>query len=231
MNQNEAKKTADYIFKEVFGVDNSFSLEELQKKFAADIPLPFLVKCALSGNNTWIFGPKEGKIASQEVVASRFQEDEWMKKKREIRSIEEILESWQEINFVTAEKSINSKEVSRSDGIYNSLAVYQSCSVFDSRNIIFSYKIFDSNYLLACRDDSSCSLGIHLKESIFCSSSFGVSWSNRVSQSMFIHDCFDLYECLFCSHIRSKKYCIANMPFGKEEYFRLKKLVVEWIGS
>ena len=83
--------------------------------------------------------------------------------------------------------------------------------------------------MLASRDNSSCTLGIRVKEGIFCSSSFEVSWSNKISKSMFVHDSFDLYECLFCSHLRSKKYCIANMQFEKEEYDKTKKMVIDWI--
>lgn len=128
-----------------------------------------------------------------------------------------------------SKKAKYSKEVAESDGIYNSAAVFQSVSVFDSKNIVYSYKIFDCNYMLASRDNSACTLGVRIKESVYCSSCFEVSWSNKVSRSMFIHDSFDLYECLFCSHLRSKKYCVANMQFEKEEYFRIKKLAIDWV--
>lgn len=229
MDKQKAKQIADYIFKDVFGVDNSYTLDALQKKFAIDIPLAQKVTCALSKEDTWTISPKEEKIASQKAIAERFKKDEWMRKRKPFKSIDEILESWEEINYLTGEKYISSKEVAESDGIYNSAHVYKSVSVFDSQNTIFCYKIFDCNYMLASRDNSSCNLGIRMKESIFCSSGFEISWSNKVSKSMYIHDCFDVYECLFCSHVRSKKYCIANMQFDKEEYFKLKKLVIEWI--
>lgn len=229
MDKQKAKKTADYIFQDVFGIKNPFTLEALQKKFAFDIPLPSKVKCSLSGKDTWSFSAESASFASQEAIAKKFKEDEWIRKKRPINSIDDVLKYWREINYITAEKTINSKEVKQSDGVYNSAFVLRSVSVFDSKNILFSYKIFDSNYLFASRDSSSCSLGIRIKESIYCSSSFEVSWSNKISRSMFVHDCLDLYECLFCSHIRSKKYCVANMQLTKEEYFKIKKMVIGWI--
>lgn len=228
MDQQKVKQITDYIFKDVFGVDNSFSLEELQKKFAFDIPSPQKIASALSKKDTWTNSPGE-KIASQQDVADRFKKDEWTIKKRSLKSIEDILKAWEEVNYLTGEKYINSKDTAESDGVYNSYSVYRSMSIFDSKNIIFSYKNFDCNYMLASRDNSSCTLGIRMKENIFCSSGFEVSWSNKVSRSMYIHDCFDLFECLFCSHLRSKKYCIANMQFEKEEYFELKKKVIDWI--
>lgn len=229
MDANKAKQIADSIFKDIFGTENPFPLSQLKEKFAFDIPFAKKVKCSLSGKPTWSFSSEGELIASQEAIANQFKKDEWMRKKRPINSIEDALRYWQEINYITGEKYINSKEVAESDSVYNSAYVYQSVSIFDSKNIIFSYKIFDSNYLLASRDNSSCTFGIRVKESIYCSSSFEVSWSAKISRSMFIHDCFDLYECLFCSHIRSKRYCVANMPFEKEEYFKIKKMVIEWV--
>lgn len=229
MNNKIAKQIVDYTFKDVFQIDNPFSLEEFQKRFAIDIPRVSKVKCAISGRETWAFASLKDKVAAQNAIEERFGKDEWMQKNIPIKSMSDILEAWEEINYITSEKYIDSSDVLASDGIYNSNKVYQSVSIFDSKNIAFSYKIFDSNYMIASRDNSSCTLGIRVKESIYCSSNFEVSWSNKVSKSMFIHDGYDLYECLFCSHIRSKKYCIANIQFSKEEYFRLKKEVVKWI--
>ncbi len=229
MDQQKIKQIADYVFKDVFSQDNPYSLSQLEKKFAFDVPLANKVACALSGKDTWSFSAESKLIASQKAITERFKKDEWMRKKRPTSSMKELLKYWQEINYITGEKYINSRDAAESDGIYNSAFVYKCVSIFDSRNIIFSYKIFDCNYMLASRDNSSCTLGIRIKESVYCSSCFELSWSNKVSKSMFIHDCFDLYECLFCSHLRSKKYCIANMQFEKEEYLKIKKMVVDWV--
>lgn len=227
---NNPKQIADYIFKDVFQIDNPFSLEQLQEKFAIDIPKVSKVKCAISGQDTWAFAPNN-KVASPKAIMERFKKDEWMRKDKRIESMSDILKAWDEINYQMSEKYINSTDISESDMIINCSNIYQSVAISDSKNILFSYKLDNSNYLLASRDNSACTLGIRIKESIYCSSSFEVSWSNKVSKSMFIHDSYDLYECLFCSHIRSKKYCIANMQFSKEEYFKLKKEVIEWILS
>ncbi|KKU17241.1 MAG: hypothetical protein UX25_C0013G0009 [Candidatus Woesebacteria bacterium GW2011_GWC2_45_9] len=229
MDPQKARQISDYIFKDVFGVESPYSLKSLNKKFAIDIPSTHKVACALSGSDTWTISSKNERVASQKAVADRFKKDEWMKKTKPFRSIDDILAAWQDINYQVVEKYINSKETLESDGIYNSASVYRSVSIFDSKNVVFSYKLFDCNYMLASRDNSSCTLGIRMKESIFCSSGFEISWSNKVSRCMYIHDGFDLFECLFCSHIRSKKYCIANMQLDKDEYFKLKKIAVNWI--
>ena len=232
MKSEKAIEIAKKILKQVFGRETGFSLKEIEKKFGFDIPFPSKRKCQLSGENTWIFSAeKEFKIASQQAIAERFKKDEWVMPRKPVKSVDDILRYWREINYLTAEKQINSKEVSFSDGVYDSFGVYKSVGVYDSKNILFCYKIVNSSFMLASRDSVGCSFGIRVSDSIYCSSCFEVSWSNKVSKSLFIHDCFDLYECMFCSHLRSKRYFIANMPFEREEYFKIKKLVLDWVFS
>ncbi len=228
MDSQKAQKIADYIFEDVFGTKNPYSLDEIEKKFAFDIPSAKKIKCSISNIDTWTISPNE-KIATQKAIEERFKKDEWKLKREDFKSIVDILQVWEKINYLTGERYINSIDAMKSDGVYNSASVYHSVSIFDSKNIIFSYKIFDSNYMLASRDNSSSTLGIRMKENIFCSSGFEISWSNKISKSMYIHDSYDLFECLFCSHLRSKKYCVANMQFEKEEYFKIKKMVTDWI--
>ena len=62
-----------------------------------------------------------------------------------------------------------------------------------------------------------------------CHNSYNVVCSGKISNSFFIQDCNTLYECMFCSHISNKRYCIANMQFEEEEYFEIKNSIIEWI--
>ena len=148
---------------------------------------------------------------------------------QQLESVEEVLKKWTDINPIVASRQINSVEVEESDGVYNSRGVYASSSIFDSKYIVGSRKLFDCGYMVGCRDNSACSIGVGVKESIYCSRCWEVSWSNKVSRSAFVHDCYDVSECLFCSHLRSKKYCVANIQLEKEEYFKVKEMVREWV--
>ena len=57
----------------------------------------------------------------------------------------------------------------------------------------------------------------------------GIELLKEIANSFFIQDCSDLHECMFCSHISSKRFCIANMQFTEKEYYEIKKLIIEWI--
>ena len=174
-------------------------------------------------------GQEEEKYINQEEAAEGYKKDGWMRSYIKLESIEGVLRKWEEINSIGASRKINSTEVEESDGVYNSRGIYASSSIFDSKNIGGSKKLFDCQYLIGCRDDSACSVGAGVRESIYCSRCWEVSWSNKVSWSAFVHDCYDVTECLFCAHLRSKKYCVANIQLEKEEYLKIKGMVREWV--
>ena len=70
---------------------------------------------------------------------------------------------------------------------------------------------------------------LRVDDSSSCSNSFNVICSGKIANSYFIQDCSDLYECIFCSHISNRKFCIGNMQYEEDEYYQIKKTIVDWI--
>lgn len=132
---------------------------------------------------------------------------------------------------MTTERQTDSINVAESDNVLKSENVYRSMDIRQSKNVLFSDGAGHSEYVVGCQRSGSLQYCIRVDDSISCSSCFTVAWSGKLVNSMFISDCFDLNECLFCTNISSKKYWIANMPFEKEEYMRIKDMVVRWILS
>ena len=124
---------------------------------------------------------------------------------------------------------MNSINVSKSDTIYRCENVYRCTDCSDSKNIIYCDSCGESEFLIASQRSGNCNFCIRCDDSKNCSNSYNVICSNKVNNSLFIQDCFDLYECMFCSHIASKRYCIANMQFEEQEYFAIKKVIIDWI--
>src|SRR3990167_7787670 len=135
MDQNNTAKIIDYVFTDVFGIKNPYSPEEFRNKFAADVPSVKELICNLSGKKTWGFVPKSEKVASQDAIAEQFGKDEWMKGKRKLESMDDVLTAWKEINYQTTEKYTNSIDVYESDAIYNSSNIFRSVMIFDSKNV------------------------------------------------------------------------------------------------
>ena len=62
-----------------------------------------------------------------------------------------------------------------------------------------------------------------------CSNSFNVQWSTKITNSMFIQNCANMQDSMFCSHLNSKRFYIANMQYSETDYKRIKDMVVRWI--
>ena len=228
MDEAKAKHIVDYVFKDVFGADNPFSLEEVRERFAFDLELPQKANGAITGEEVWTISEIKDRVIGPKAFIDRMKKDEWMREKKPIDSMDDLLGLWGEINYMQGNRFEDSTEVAESDNVYHSTFVYRSTETLHSQNIVFSNNNFGCNYLVASSDNSKCTLGVRVRKSVLCSSGFEISASNRVSKSMYIRSSTDLFECIFCSQLRSKRYCIANMQLEKEEYMRAKDLIVEW---
>lgn len=229
MNDKETLEVINKIFNNIFEKDNKLSLEEILNKFAFDINLPKKVYDTKTGEETYADSITSGKFITLNNMEEIDSKTGWMLDKKDINSLEDIINIWNTINLTTTERVYDSINVSKSDTIYRCSNVYHCSDSSDSKNIIYCDSVGNSDYLLASQRTSSSNFCIRCDDSVNCSNSYSVICSNKVINSLFIQDCFDLYECMFCAHIASKRYCIANMQFDESEYYEIKKLIIEWI--
>jgi hypothetical protein len=229
MNDQVAKQIIDKIVGQVFGYQNPLSTEQVIQKFAFDVRLPQQVYDSLTGKPTWASSTNPAKFVSHEAQMT-LPEGRAERPKRPVTSIQDILAYWQETNYMASERYNDCINVAESDNIRKSENVYRSQDVGDSKNIIFSDGIYEGcESLLASQRSSASTYGIRVEESSLVSNSFSVNWSAKIVNSFFIQDCYDMQDCMFCSHLTGKQYWIANMPFEQEEYMRIKDMVVRWI--
>lgn len=229
MNEKIALEIVNKIFENVLGVRCPFNIDEVLEKFAFDIKLPKKVYDTTTNQETWADSISSGKYITLENMEKKDKETGWMLERREISSFDELLQVWGSVNLVTTERVYDSMDVSQSDTIYRCEKIFHSTDCSDSKNLVYCDSCGNSEFLLASQRTGSSNYCIRCDDSVNCSNSYNVICSNKIIKSLFIQDCFDLYECMFCSHIASKKYCIANMQFEKEEYFEIKKMIIGWI--
>ena len=229
MNDEMALDIANKIFNTVFDRDNTFSLDQLLEKFAFDIKLPKQVYDSTTNEVTWADSISGERFITNENKRKRDETTGWMLPKKDIGNLQELIDLWSSINLTTTERAFDSVNVAKSDTIYESENVYRCTDCNTSKNIIYCDGCRDMEYVLASQRSRSCSFCIRTDDSKNCSNSYNIICSNKVINSLFIQDCYDLYECIFCSHIDAKRYCIANMQFEEKEYFEIKKLIIDWI--
>ena len=229
MSDSKALEIVNKIFNVVFDTDYNNSLSLLLEKFAFDIKLPKKVNDSTTNEITWADSINSGKFITNKNMQKRDELTGWMLPKREIENLQELIDIWNTINLTTTERVYDSINVVQSDTIYRCENVYRSTGCGDSKNIIYCDSCGNSEFLLASQRSSTCTFCIRCDDSKDCSNSYNVICSNKVSNSLFVQDCFDLYECMFCSHIASKRFCIANMQFEESEYYEIKKIIINWI--
>ncbi len=229
MNENQALTIINKIFYNVFEKNNVYSLEEILEKFAFDVKLPKQVNDSTTNEITWADAISSGKFITLTNMEKKDNTTGWMLPKKEVHNLQEIIDIWNTVNLTTTERVYDSTNVAKSDTIYRCENVYYSTDCSDSKNVIYCDSCGNSEFILASQRSSSSIFCIKTDDSKDCSNSYHVICSNKVSNSLFIQDCFDLHECIFCSHIANKRFCIANMQFEEEEYYSIKKAIIEWI--
>lgn len=230
MDAKEAKRIVDYVFKDIFGTDNPYTLEQSMALYAYDIPLPHKMKSNISsGQETWGDFPEGAKVTSQADLIMKSAKDEFMRPKKPINSMNDITKMWDEINIYTGERYMDTKEAAESDGLYSSYGVYRSLLQKSSQYVVFCYNNLNCKYLVGSRDSGGSANSIRLDNSANSSSCYEVVWCKKVSRCFYVNNCYDMFECMFCNNISSKKYCIGNMQFEKEEYMKIKDMVIKWI--
>ena len=226
MNEEKALEMINQTLTGIFGRPSPWGLDEFMKKFAFDIKLPVMVYDSISGEETWAESMNSTRYITQKNESER---ETWMLPKRKIESLDDIIEIWRETNYTTTERNFNSVDVAQSDTVYESEKVWRSANCNRCKNIAFCDSCHASEYTVASQRSGSCAYCLRVDDSANCTNSYNVICSGKISNSFFIQDANSLHECMFCSHITNKRYCIANMQFEKDEYFEMKKQVIQWI--
>lgn len=229
MTHDEAQKILDQIIERIFGYKNPWTLQQFLEKHAFDVRLPLQANDCMTGEDTWVSSINPPRFRTFSSLLNS--EGDFIIPTRKINSMEDILEAWEETNWAASERQLDSINVLESDDVRESENIFRSQNIDGSKNIVFSDGAYSSEFCAAVQRSNTNTFTARVEDSNAVSNSFSVSWSKNINNSMFIQDSSGLYECIFCSHVNDKEYCIANMQFEKEEYFRIKKMITEWVLS
>lgn len=229
MDAGIAKEILDKVIGQIFGVQNPLTLEQALEKFAFDVRLPQQVYDSTTNQLTWAYSTHPTKFITMENARKRVEIDDWILPKKPLNNLQDVLTAWNEVNLTATERSIDSQNMAQSDIVYFSQNVYHSQNITSSQNIIFCDSVQHCEFVVASQRSQASNFGIRMEDSTECSNSFGISWSGSISNSFFLHDCKDVQDSMFCSHISGRRFCIANMQYTEEEYNKVKADVIRWI--
>jgi len=231
MDENKANQIVSQIFSQVFGTSSPYSLEEILSKFAFDLKLPQKVYDSITGEEAWSETISGTKFITQKNMEKHDRVKGWMLPKQEVKTLKELLAVWQTINYITTEREYDCIDVAQCDPLYRSEKCFRCTDCSECKSLVFCDGCHRSEFMLASQRTADSGFCIRVDDSNTCSNSYHVMCSKQISNSFFIQDCSNLHECIFCSHISSRSYCISNMQFEKQEYFAIKKAIIQWILS
>ncbi len=229
MDKKQAIEIVNNSFKMIFGKPNPFPLETVFSKFAFDIKLPKKVMDSITGQETWTESIHSNLFITQNNMRAYDRQKGWMLPKQDVKNLKEIIDIWKKINYTTTERQYDCINVAQSDPIYKSENAFHCADCRECRNIVFCDGCARCEFTIASQRTADSGFCLRVDDSGSCTNSYNVICSNNISNSFFIQDCNHLHECLFCSHIANKKYCISNMQFEEEEYFMIKNEMIHWI--
>jgi len=234
MTPAEAQKLLDKIIGQVFGYQNPLSLEQFMQKFTFDIRLPQPVTDAIDGSTTWAQSTNPNRFVKMKnarglELGGASPKTDYLRPKRPLTSIDDIMAAWNEINLTTTERYKDSLHVAESDNIYYSENVYRSQDIHRSKNILFSDGVSGSEFIVAGQRSGDSTFCIRVEDSANCTNSFNVSWSGNITNCFFMHDTGDMQDSMFCTNVKGKRFCIANMQYTEEEYMQCRDIVARWI--
>lgn len=229
MSETEALDLAKKIIFSVFQKQSNQDLDHIYEMYAFDAKLPYQVLDSTTGEVTWADSINFDQYITLQNSENSDKENGWKKKRETITSFEDLMRFWNQINYVTTERVYDSENVSKSDTIYRCQNVYHSVNCNDSSNLIFCNGVGSSENMLASSRSFHCTNCIRTDDSVDCSNSYNVICSGKISNSIFIQDCSNMDECMFCAHLSNERFCICNMQFEEEEYYVIKDAIINWI--
>ena len=104
------------------------------------------------------------------------------------------------------------------------------CSVY-SKYVAYSFWPRSCEHIFGCDTVFDSSFCVNCYRSVKLTRCIEMDSCESCSDSMFCHNCENMQNCMFCFNTKNKTHAIGNVEVGKEEYMRIKALVLAQISN
>ena len=116
--------------------------------------------------------------------------------------------------------------------VFTGSNVYKLWDTTNSKNSAYSTGVIESEYVfggyLRILRSQFC---INCYDSTSLKGCFELDGSYSSRDSYFCHNCENISDCMFCFNSKSLQYAVGNTVVGKEQYLRVKKILLDHINS
>ncbi len=112
---------------------------------------------------------------------------------------------------------------------YTATNTYKVVDATYAKNCAYDTMALNSEYVFGCFRVLYSKFSLKAHGSVGVSNCFEVDCSTNLRDSYFCHDVEGSDNCMFCFNTKSKRYAIGNVEVGKENYIKVKKIVLDEI--
>ena len=232
---NDIKKAFSQTTKILLGVDLG-DAELYEKWLMHNVRMVFEQKSAVSTKPVYTL-PFKFYMAARERSTQLEESLELGKRMLSEKDAQQISlsnapQTLKDISYYTSQTVLGTNiEVVKSGLHLDSSYCYYGANFVNSKYCAYCMWPRQSEYIFGSDICFSSKFCINCYNSISLSRCFEVSYSNSCNDCMFCHNCEGCSDCIFCFNAKSLRYAIFNREYAKEEYLKIKKLVLSEISG
>ena len=218
--------TAQVLFGKSIG-----GLSQYEEWLKADVPATIIASSVVSGRQVYI--PNFVFYAATQKQAMALDESlKWGAKhigEAEVRgiSLQNAASLLGDIRYFSSDVEVGTNIGMEECGIYfNCSFCLCSNSLVASKYCAYCMWPRNCEHVFGCAWIFSCSFCIKCYHSENLTRCFETSNSTNCSDCCFCHNCENVHDSMFCFNAKNLSHAIGNVEYSKEEYARIKKLVL-----
>ena len=110
--------------------------------------------------------------------------------------------------------------------IQHATNAYRTSAAVYCKDVAFSFWPRHSSFMFGCDSIHTSSYCINCYNSQRLTRCFELDGCSDCSDCLFCHNVENCSDCMFCFNVKAKRYSIGNVEYQKDEYLRIKSLVL-----
>ncbi|MCX6769651.1 MAG: hypothetical protein NT051_03145 [Candidatus Micrarchaeota archaeon] len=127
------------------------------------------------------------------------------------------------------EEYLLSSNAAESSTVHYGNSILCCSRAYHAKDSAYSCWPRDCDHMFGCDATRNSSFCLNCYNSYKLSRCFEVDTSQNCTGCLFCHNCENVHDSMFCFNVKNLRYAIGNAEVGKEEFMRIKKLVLSEI--
>ena len=106
--------------------------------------------------------------------------------------------------------------------------IYKNAYCFYAKYCAYNLWSSFTDHVFGCYRNMNSNFCINCYFSSDLNRCFEMDSCRACGDSMFCHNCENVYDSIFCFNVKNKRYAVANVEVGRENFLAIKKNFLQW---